>query len=80
MIRPPTSKTVLRALGALAFVATAAISFAGKGVTEITLPGMRVFAESITSTKNGTLIAGSLGHGIVLKIAPGKTGAAGATG
>jgi sugar lactone lactonase YvrE len=32
-----------------------------------------VFPESITSTADGTLIVGSLGHGNVLRIAPGKT-------
>jgi hypothetical protein len=42
-------------------------------VTEITLPGTRVFPESVTSTSDGTLYAGSLGHGNVLRIAPGKT-------
>jgi sugar lactone lactonase YvrE len=42
-------------------------------VTEVTLPGTRVFPESITSTADGTLYAGSLGHGDVLRIAPGKT-------
>src|ERR1700686_81478 len=41
--------------------------------TEITLPGTRIFPESITSTADGTLIVGSLGHGNVLRIAPGKT-------
>jgi sugar lactone lactonase YvrE len=41
--------------------------------TEITLPATRIFPESITSTKDGTLIVGSLGHGNVLRIAPGKT-------
>jgi streptogramin lyase len=44
-----------------------------QNVTEITLPGTRVFPESITSTADGTLIVGSLGHGNVLRIAPGKT-------
>jgi sugar lactone lactonase YvrE len=75
MIRADISKTVLCALGALALAATAAVSFGGKSITEITLPGTRVFPESITSTKDGTLIAGSFGHGNVLKIAPGKTDA-----
>jgi sugar lactone lactonase YvrE len=42
-------------------------------VTEITLPGTRVFPESITSTADGTLYAGSLGHGNVLRIAPGSS-------
>lgn len=41
--------------------------------TEITLPGTRVFPESLTSTADGTLIIGSLGHGNVLRIAPGTT-------
>src|SRR6185295_11348411 len=48
----------------------------GQGVTEITLPATRMFPESITSTADGTLIVGSLGHGNVLRIAPGKTTAA----
>jgi hypothetical protein len=46
---------------------------AAQVVTEITLPGTRVFPESITSTADGTLYAGSLGHGNVLRIAPGRT-------
>jgi len=54
------------------FVLAAAIC-AGQGVTEITLPATRIFPESITSTADGTLIVGSLGHGNVLRIAPGKT-------
>lgn len=41
--------------------------------TEITIPGTRVFPESITSTSDGTLIIGSLGHGNVLRVAPGST-------
>ena len=46
---------------------------AGQAVTEITLPATRIFPESVTSTADGTLIVGSLGHGNVLRIAPGKT-------
>jgi sugar lactone lactonase YvrE len=46
---------------------------AAAGLTEITLPGTLVFPESITSTSDGTLISGSLGHGNVLRIAPGQT-------
>src|SRR6476660_4266610 len=46
---------------------------AGQAITEITLPATRIFPESITSTADGTLIVGSLGHGNVLRIAPGKT-------
>lgn len=52
--------------------AAAAVSFA-QVVTEFALPGTRVFPESITSTADGTLYAGSLGHGNVLRIAPGKS-------
>jgi sugar lactone lactonase YvrE len=54
------------------FAFAAGLSFA-QIVTEITLPGTRVFPESITSTADGTLYSGSLGHGDVLRIAPGKS-------
>jgi sugar lactone lactonase YvrE len=43
--------------------------------TEIVLPGKGIFPESITSTSDGTLIVGSLGHGNVSRIASGKTAA-----
>jgi len=55
----------------LALIAT--VGLAAPVINEITLPGTRVFPESITSTANGTLIVGSLGHGNVSRIAPGKT-------
>jgi sugar lactone lactonase YvrE len=58
------------------FICTLALTPAIQGAdtpTEITLPGTRVFPESITSTEDGTLIIGSLGHGNILRIAPGKT-------
>jgi sugar lactone lactonase YvrE len=45
---------------------------AASSITEITLPGTLVYPESITSTSDGTLIVGSLGHGNVMRIAPGK--------
>ncbi len=41
-------------------------------VAEITLPGERLFTESITSTSDGTLILGSLGKGNVSRITPGS--------
>src|SRR5271166_2846169 len=41
---------------------------AAQPVTEITLPGTRLFTESITSTKDGTLIVGSLGKANVSRI------------
>jgi sugar lactone lactonase YvrE len=56
-----------------ALLAFGAVAWAAPAVTEITLPGTLVFPESITSTSDGTLIVGSLGHGNVMRIAPGKT-------
>ncbi len=47
---------------------------AAQPATEISaLPGARLYTESITSTKDGTLILGSLGKGDVSHIAPGST-------
>src|ERR1700691_4790686 len=60
------------ALSAAALILMAASVYA-EPITEITLPGTRIFPESITSTSDGTLIVGSLGHGNVLRIAPGST-------
>jgi len=57
----------------VAVIAIATVTCVAQNVTEITLPGTRVFPESITSTADGTLIVGSLGHGNVLRIAPGRT-------
>jgi sugar lactone lactonase YvrE len=48
-------------------------TYAADSRTEITLPGTRVFPESLTSTADGTLIVGSLEHGNVMRIAPGQT-------
>lgn len=59
----------------VAFLVVAAAAYSADQRTEITLPGTRVFPESITSTADGTLIVGSLGHGYVLRIAPGQTAA-----
>lgn len=60
------------------FAATAALciaagGYAAQSVTEIVLPGTRVFPESITSLPDGTLIVGSLGHADVMRIPPGST-------
>jgi len=60
------------ALGAAALILITASAYAAPPVTEITLPGTRIFPESITSTADGTLIVGSLGHGNVSRIAPGS--------
>ena len=61
------------ALSAVALILMAQSAFAAQSISEITLPGTRIFPESITSTSDGTLIVGSLGHGNVSRIAPGST-------
>jgi sugar lactone lactonase YvrE len=48
-------------------------AYAAQPITEITLPGSRLFTESITSTKDGTLFAGSVGKGNVVRIPYGTT-------
>ena len=60
------------ALVAAALIAAGAGAYAAPAIAEITLPGTLVYPESITSTADGTLIVGSLGHGNVMRIAPGK--------
>ena len=55
------------------FAIGAASVYAAAPITEITLPGSRLYTESITSTKDGTLIVGSLGKGNVSRIAYGTT-------
>jgi sugar lactone lactonase YvrE len=55
-----------------AFATFAAVLASAANPTELQLPGTRVFPESITSTTDGTLIIGSLGHGNILRAAPGK--------
>src|SRR6202453_1966853 len=57
---------------ALSLVAVVSV-YAAQPVTEITLPGTRLFTESITSTKDGTLFAGSVGKGNVSRIPYGTT-------
>jgi sugar lactone lactonase YvrE len=58
-----------------ALILAAASGYAAQPITEITLPGTRVFPESITSTADGALIIGSIGHRNVMRIAAGKTDA-----
>jgi hypothetical protein len=72
MNRPNYAMQVFRGILATALLAPALAVLAAQARTEITLPGTRVFPESMTSTADGTLIVGSLGHGNVLRIAPGK--------
>ena len=52
---------------ALSLVAVASVQ-AAQPITEITLPGSRLFTESITSTKDGTLFAGSVAKGNVVRV------------
>src|SRR5215472_2468195 len=66
------SRTFFARLTIVTMLGTAGASLA-QNETEITLPGLRVFPESITSTTDGALIIGSLGHGNILRVAPGKT-------
>jgi sugar lactone lactonase YvrE len=73
MKRPNYALQIFGGILATALLVLAIGLDAAQTRTEITLPGTRVFPESITSTSDGTLIVGSLGHGNVLRIAPGKT-------
>src|ERR1700722_17682430 len=68
MIRLPNKN----AFRATALFLMAAGVYAAPPITEITLPGTRIFPESITSTSDGTLYVGSLGHGNVSRIARGS--------
>jgi sugar lactone lactonase YvrE len=70
-----TMAQLLKKSGSLLIVlAIGAVSvYAAPPATEITLPGTRLYTESITSTKDGTLILGSLGKGNVSRIAYGTT-------
>ncbi len=63
----------LTALHLASFMMSAVSLYAAQPITEITLPGARLYTESITSTKDGTLIVGSLGKGNVSRILYGTT-------
>jgi sugar lactone lactonase YvrE len=60
-------------LPSIALFASVASGYAADPVTEITLPGTRLYTESITSIKDGTLFVGSLGKGNVSRIPYGST-------
>jgi sugar lactone lactonase YvrE len=68
------ARSIFSRLSVVIMLGTAGASLA-QNITEITLPGTKVFPESITSTADGALIIGSLGHGNILRVAPGKTAA-----
>jgi sugar lactone lactonase YvrE len=61
MIRKPRLTAILLSAAALS-------AYAAEPITEITLPGSHLFTESLTSTKDGTLYAGSVGMGHVVRI------------
>ena len=73
MNRPNCIKQLLGSARIAALIALTSGTLAAQNITEITLPATRVFPESISSTADGTLIIGSLGHGNVLRVLPGKT-------
>jgi sugar lactone lactonase YvrE len=73
MMRTMSVERLFRGFLASALVALGAAACSGQSATMITLPGTRVFPESLTSKTDGTLIIGSLGHGNILRIAPGST-------
>jgi sugar lactone lactonase YvrE len=52
-------------------VATAAGAVATPPLTEISIPGSRIFPESITSASDGTLYIGSVGQAQIYRAAPG---------
>ena len=56
----------------LTTLALCGISAFAANVTEVVIPGVRVFPESITSMSDGTLIIGSLGLGSVFRAAVGQ--------
>jgi sugar lactone lactonase YvrE len=58
---------------AVVSIAGAARAQEQKPIAKIVLPGERLYTESVTSTKDGTLIVGSLGKGNISRIAPGTT-------
>ncbi len=64
-IRKSAYSLALLALGVMS-------AYAAAPITEITLPGSRLFTESITSTKDGAIIVGSVGKGSVSRIPPGS--------
>jgi sugar lactone lactonase YvrE len=66
---------VMHAFAGAVLILTGTAVYAADPISEIVLPGKGIFPESITSTSDGTLIIGSLGHGNVMRIAPGKTAA-----
>lgn len=58
-------------LGTCAVLAAALAVGAAAAPTEVALPGDRVFPESLSATKDGTLFIGSFAEGGILKVRPG---------
>jgi sugar lactone lactonase YvrE len=55
--------------------ASAADAAAPPPLTEISIPGTRIFPESITSSSDGTLYIGSVGQAQIYRVAPGAASA-----
>jgi len=60
-------------VGVAAVCCASSLRCAAQTATQITLPGERLYTESITSTSDGTLIVGSLGKKDISRILPGTT-------
>ena len=57
----------------LSIAGLALLTIGATAPTRVTLPGARVFPESVTSTRDGTLYAGSVGQGGIYRTRPGAT-------
>ncbi|MGD1072374.1 MAG: hypothetical protein ABSB15_19795 [Bryobacteraceae bacterium] len=53
----------------------AGLCLAAEPLTEITVPGKQAFPESVTSTADGTIFAGSLTGQLIFRVAPGSPAA-----
>lgn len=65
-----TSKRVMRVAMLVAAVAAATAQAATPA--EIKIPGEKIFPESLTSTKDGTVIIGSIGARMIFRVKPGS--------
>ncbi|HWL46231.1 MAG TPA: hypothetical protein VNQ31_00810, partial [Sphingomonadaceae bacterium] len=65
-----------RATAALSILAAGLLGGAASVPADIAIPQAQVFPESITATRDGTLIVGSAGNGTVWRARPGDAAAA----
>lgn len=68
---PPFARVLAAAVLASALASTAAHAQAARG--DITFADGRIFPESLTSTRDGAVYVGSLGHNSVYRTAPGSS-------